>query len=67
MNTQFGGIDFDLLKYDIDLYGFKTNRFFYLESRQIYQKNPTDTGISKQNQEDTLIRTQADIKLLVVA
>lgn len=33
MNSQFGGIDFDLLKYDIDLYGFKTNRFFYLESR----------------------------------
>lgn len=28
MNTQFGGIDFDLLKYDIDLYSFKTNRFF---------------------------------------
>ena len=31
MNTQFGGIDFDLLKYDIDLYGFKTNRFRIIE------------------------------------
>lgn len=29
MNIQFGGIDFDLLKYDIDLYGFKTNRFYF--------------------------------------
>lgn len=31
MNIQFAGIDFDLLKYDIDLYGFKTNRFFTLK------------------------------------
>lgn len=37
MNIQFGGIDFDLLKYDIDLYGCKNESFlFYLESRLIY-------------------------------